>query len=521
MSDHPTEAAPPRPPALHKALDEAERLLGADRVLRTAPDAGRPGQLGPNTSLFRERRVAAVIRPATADQVPELVALFGRDPDSGSLHVISTGRNWGLGSGEPAQDDTVVLDLGGLDRVRAFDLEAGWAVVEPGVTQGQLSELLDGTSRMVNVTSSAAATSIVGNALDRGVGLRRQRTEDLAGLEVALPDGSSVRVGWWPTENRTAPVYAPGLGPSTLPLFVQSNLGAVTAAVVRLPVRPEALRVVRLTFTHDVLADATTAIRRWVAQGLVAGVPRIFDPLAGRAYGAPDGEFLVHLPVDGTAESVAALTGILVAEAGRTGLFTGVSDTGTEGAAGAEGAAAGAEGAETAAEGAEAEGAAARELARLVERGYTGDPDVSDAIFRAKMGVTADHVDDGAGFLFFLPLLPFTGEAVAHADALLRRAGAETGVRPSATLHILGPDLVDCVVAVKFPRDTESAGRAHRALDLLHTSFAEAGYAPYRLDIDHAEWREVFASDPGEVALTRRLKTLIDPNNAIADGRYR
>ncbi|MFF7364656.1 FAD-binding protein [Streptomyces sp. NPDC008125] len=509
MSDHPTEAAPPRRPALHKALDEAERLLGADRVLRTAPDADRPGPLGPNTSLFRQRRVAAVIRPATADQVPELVALFGRDPDSGSLHVISTGRNWGLGSGEPAQDDTVVLDLGGLDRVRAFDLEAGWAVVEPGVTQGQLSELLDGTSRMVNVTSSAAATSILGNALDRGVGLRRQRTEDLAGLEVALPDGTSVRVGWWPTENRTAPVYAPGLGPSTLPLFVQSNLGAVTAAVVRLPVRPEALRVVRLTFTHDVLADATTAIRRWVAQGLVDGVPRIFDPLAGRAYGAPDGEFLVHLPVDGTAESVAALTGLLTAEAGRTGLFTGVSDTKTEGADGAEGAADGAEGAD------------ARESARLVERGYTGDPDVSDAIFQAKMGVTADHVDDSAGFLFFLPLLPFTGEAVAHADALLRRAGEETGVRPSATLHILGPDLVDCVVAVKFPRDADSAGRAHRALDLLHTSFAEAGYAPYRLDIDHAEWREAFASDPGEVALTRRLKTLIDPNNAIAAGRYR
>ncbi|MFI9209481.1 FAD-binding oxidoreductase [Streptomyces sp. NPDC053253] len=497
-------AVPPAPgnapgsPALRKALDAAARILGEDRVLRPEGDERATRLLGPNASLFRSRRTAAVLRPATAGQVPELVELFAGDAESGSLHVVSTGRNWGLGSREPADDDVVVLDLGGLDKVRALDLEAGWAVVEPGVTQGHLSRLLAHTPRLVNVTVSAAATSVLGNALDRGVGLRGQRTDDLAGLEVVLPDGETVRVGWWPTADRTAPVYPHGLGPSPLPLFVQSALGVVTAAVIRLPARPEALRVVRLDFPQSALSAATDAVRRWVAQGLTRGVPRIYDPAAARSYGGTEGEFLVHLPVDGTAESVEALTGILTAEARRTGLFTQVTATEAIDPAHPN-----------------------HEVARLVERGYAGDPDIADVLFRAKMGVAADRVDTDAGFVFFLPLLPFNGADVARADGLLREAAAATGTRLSATLHLLGPDLIDCVVAMKFSREGDAAERAHRALDLLHTSFADAGFAPYRLDVDHAHRRDALAVDPGALALTRRLKAVLDPNNAIAPGRYR
>jgi 4-cresol dehydrogenase (hydroxylating) len=485
--------------ALSAALDAAGRLLGADRVVRAADDGSEGARLlGPNTSLFRSRRVAAVLRPATAEQAAGIVELFSREPDSGSLHAVSTGRNWGLGSREPAQDDTVVLDLGALDRVRALDLDAGWAVVEPGVTQGQLARLLAHTPRMVNVTVSAAATSVLGNALDRGVGLRGQRTEDLAGLEVVLPGGETVRVGWWPSAGRTAPVYPHGLGPSALQLFVQSNLGVVTAAVIRLPARPEAVRVTRLGFRGEVLAEATDFVRRLVAQGLTSGVPRIYDPAAGRSYGGAAGEYTVHLAVDGTAETVEALTGILTAEARRSGLFTEISAT---------------EGSDPAHPN--------HEVTRLVERAYAGDPDVSDRLFRDKMGVGADKVDSDAGFLFFLPLLPFDGEAVARAGRLLEKVRAETGVRLSATLHLLGPDLIDCVVAMKFAREADEAEQAHQALDLLYASFAEAGFAPYRLDIDHAEQRDALAVDAAAVALTRRLKAVLDPNNAIAPGRYR
>ncbi|WP_078856414.1 FAD-binding oxidoreductase [Streptomyces sp. NBRC 109706] len=496
--DRPGARPTVRTAALRAALDEAAAILGADRTVLADPAGEGLGPLGPNTSLFRSRRIAALLRPATAEQARAIVKLFGRDPDSGSLHAVSTGRNWGLGSAEPATDDTVVLHLGDLDRIRDLDTEAGWAVVEPGVTQGRLSQRLAGTERLVNVTVSAAETSVLGNALDRGVGLRGQRTEELVGLEVVLPDGELVRVGWWPTSGRRAPVYPHGLGPDPLRLFVQSNLGVVTAGVIRLAPRPEALRVVRLTFPRAVLGAAVDTIRRFVAQGLTRGVPRIYDPAAGRGYAGPEGEFLVHLPVDGTPEAVRALVGILADEARRAELFSEIAEADAD----------------------EAD-EPVRSVARLVERGYAGDPDVTDTLFRVKMGVEADEVDARAGFVFFLPLLPFTGEAVVRADALLSEVSAEAGVRTSATLHLLGPDLIDCVVALKFPRDPESARRAHHALDLLHTSFHEAGFAPYRLDVAHTDRRDLLAADPAALALTRRLKAALDPNHAIAPGRYR
>ncbi|HYS35165.1 MAG TPA: FAD-binding protein, partial [Pseudonocardiaceae bacterium] len=137
------------------ALAASARIVGPDRVIRGVDEAGL---LGPNTSMFRSRRVGGVIRPTTVDQVRQVVATFDGTPGAGPLHAISTGRNWGLGSHESAQDDVVVLDLGGLAAVRDIDVAGGWAVIEPGVTQGRLSQLLDGTDRMVNVTVSAAET---------------------------------------------------------------------------------------------------------------------------------------------------------------------------------------------------------------------------------------------------------------------------------------------------------------------------------------------------------------------------
>ncbi|HWL95997.1 MAG TPA: FAD-binding protein, partial [Nocardioidaceae bacterium] len=109
-------------------LARAAGVVGADRVSHTTG-------LGPNVSRYRSRRVGGVVRPETVAQVRELVRLFGSVPGAG-LHAVSTGRNWGLGSREPTADDVVVLDLGDLAQVREVDLTGGWAVVEPGVTQG-------------------------------------------------------------------------------------------------------------------------------------------------------------------------------------------------------------------------------------------------------------------------------------------------------------------------------------------------------------------------------------------------
>jgi 4-cresol dehydrogenase (hydroxylating) flavoprotein subunit len=475
------------------ALATAAAMIGAERV--TGPGSARQS-VGPNVSLFGQREIAGVIRPSTAAEVRLVVAAFGGPANSGQLYPVSTGRNWGLGSREPARDGAVVLDLSGLDRVRAVDTEAGWAVIEPGVTQGQLARQLMGTSRTLNLTASSMHTSVIGNALDRGVGLRRQRVEDLAGLEVVLPGGELIRVGWWPSGDRATPVYPEGLGPSALQLFVQSNLGVVTAAAVRLPPRPEALSVVRMNFRPENLRPAMDELRRWVAQGLTRGVPKVYDPNAAKSYHGTEGEFLVHVCVDGTVAAVEALTRVITDEAVASGLFTQVSHT----------------------DRADAD-EAVRKVATLVEVGYAGEPDAEDALFRAKMRVPADEVDaEAGGFLFFLPLVPFTGEAIARADEIVTEVSRDTGVRCGETLNVLGPDVVDFVVALRFaPQD---ARKAHRVLDRLHQHFTAEGFLPYRLDVDHSDWIDRLSPDPAARRFVRRLKEILDPDDVFAPGRY-
>ncbi|GLZ78585.1 hypothetical protein Afil01_33920 [Actinorhabdospora filicis] len=462
-----------------------ETLLGPGRVHRA------PLEPRANVGMFRTRDLAGLIRPGDVDGVRATVRAFaGHHP----LHAVSTGRNWGLGSREPAADGAVLLDLSGLDRVRALDTAAGWAVIEPGVTQLRLAGLLTGTGRVLNVTASSGHTSVLGNAVDRGVGLRRQRTADLAGLEAVLADGTLARFGWWPGERPTVP-YPHGLGPSPLHLFTQSSLGVVTAAAITLAPRPEAQRVLRIAFARGDLAKAVDELRRWTAQGLVSGVLKIYDTVSTRSYGGRQGDYLALVCVEGTSRAVEALTGVLLAEAADSGLFGAITRSDTDPAAPDDA------------------------VLRVVEAAYAGDPSRNEEMLRSAVGQPADRVDsDGGGWLFFLPLIPFTGHDVAAAQDLLDVIHTRTGVRAGCTVNALDADVVDFVVSIRFPR--EEAAAAHAALDLAHELFDGAGYRPYRLDADHAAWIDRAAPDPAALAFVRGLKRFADPAGVFAPGRY-
>ncbi|WP_197466046.1 FAD-binding oxidoreductase [Chromobacterium sp. F49] len=451
-----------------------------------------------NVGMYRPRSRKGVIRPNSVEQVRDVLRLASQSEESVALHALSTGRNWGLGSREAAQDASLALDLSGLKQVRALDLDAGWAVVEPGVTQGQLAALLAGSPRMINVTASSAHSSVLGNGVDRGVGLRRQRVEDLVGLEVVLPDGEVMRVGWWPDAERPSPVYPYGLGPSPLQLFFQSNLGVVTAAVVRLMPRPEALRVVRLSFARERLAEAIDVLQRWSAQGMVRGVLKVYDATAGALYGGGIGEYLTHVCVDGTAAVVEAMTTVILDEANRSGLFLHVSHSDQRDPR-----------------------LSGNVVAEMVASAYAGDPSRNDTLLQATLGQDAENIDAaGRGWLFFLPLIPFHGEAIDRAQRLLAQVYDETGVHCGATINALNSDVIDYVVAIKFERNADEARRAHQALDRLYQLFSAAGFIPYRLDVDHQDWIDGLSPDQAARDFVRGIKGMLDPRAVIAPGRY-
>jgi 4-cresol dehydrogenase (hydroxylating) len=315
--------------------------------------------------------------------------------------------------------------------------------------------------------------------------------DDLVGLEVVLPDGDLLHAGWWPEADRVTPVYEHGLGPALMPLFLQSNLGVVTAIVVRLLPRPEAQRVLKFSFAHDVFIEAVDELRRWTAQGLVRGVLKVYDTTSAVFYGSTAGQFLAYICVDGTQASVDALTAVITEEAATSGLFDPVLDNKDD------------------------------VVANMVRGAHSGNPGYNDAVLEATLGKPADDVDaSGLGWLSFLPLVPFTGKTLSRAHELLAQIHNETGMRCGATLNALSADVVDFVVSMKFHRLPGEVERAHRALDRAYELFTAAGFIPYRVDVDHAGWVDRLSPDLSARTFVRRLKNVIDPHCAIELGRY-
>lgn len=450
-----------------------------------------------NVGDYRLRRLHGVLRPTVVGDVQTIVRRFAESSDAPSLHAISTGRNWGLGSKESATDGVARVDMSGLSEIRHVDIEHGWAVVEPGVTQLELASELAGTTRMLNVTASSGHTSVVGNMLDRGVGLYGPRIEDLLGLEVVLPDGNLLKVGWWPRKDGTSPaINVHGLGPSLLGLFSQSNLAIVTAAVVRLHPRPAARRTLSLTIAEGSFARAVDALRGIALNGLNRGVIKIYDGVANESYGGGSGAATALLNVEGTPASVEAISGIVKDDLMRSGAFDSYADSTDETLHGDT-------------------------VFDVVHAAFGGDPSQNERMLRSAVGVDADAVDAvGGGWLFFLPYVPFDGPAILQARELLQQVHEETGVVCGSTVNALNGDVIDLVVTIRFRRAEQQTARAHRALDRLYELFTAHGFLPYRLDVDHAAQIDAITANSGTRDLQHQLKSVLDSQRVIAPGRY-
>ncbi|MEY9878253.1 4-cresol dehydrogenase (hydroxylating) [Streptacidiphilus sp. MAP12-33] len=446
-------------------------------------------------------RAAAALTPRSVEQVRAVLrALYRRDGAGVHLHPVSTGRNWGFGGAEPVADGAVLLRLHRLRMIRLLDLRSGVAVVEPGVSQGELARVVAGSDWMLNVTASAAGTSVVGNALDRGVGLRRQRTGDLLGLEVALADGSLVHVGRFPRAGLANAPYPHQVGPGLAQLFVQSGFGVVTAAAVRLVPRPAVQQVLRLSFPASRLADAVDFVG-WAARNrMTTGVVKIFNAGAAATYGgvAPAG-YHAYLCVAG----VPALVEATLTELGRAAAAKGIGEGRRRFGPGDP-------------------GTTVAEEATL--RAYAGDPSANDAMVAHVFGASVEAADaEGTqGLLFFTPVLPAVAGAVTAAVELLDtiRGDAGPGVSVGHTVNVLPGSWVDLVVAIRFRREAAAAARARTLLDELHVRFAAAGFPPYRLDVDHMDTAAALRGEPGVEELLRRLGGVLDPNATLSRGRY-
>lgn len=228
-------------------------------------------------------------QPTSVDEVRACVDRARRE--GCSLYPVSTGLNWGYGSAAPPQPGGVLLDLSGMNRIRnATEISQGHpvAVIEPGVTQRQLQEFLSeyhpGLS--FNVTGSSMETSILGNALDRGVGYLGPRREDVFGLEIVTGRGDLLKTGFrrLGEDSPLAHTHPYGLGPMVDGLFFQGNFGIVTSACLKLLPRPQRSVAVSLALRDasrlGQFLDGLAMLKRL---GVMSGVTHVGNQARTRA----------------------------------------------------------------------------------------------------------------------------------------------------------------------------------------------------------------------------------------------
>jgi 4-cresol dehydrogenase (hydroxylating) len=177
------------------------------------------------------QRASAFVYPSDTEQLKKIleIAVAHGVP----LWPCGKGKNWGYGSATPAREGAVVLVLERMNRILEINETLAYAVIEPGVTYRQLHAHIKqrGIRLWLDCTDGPADGSVMGNALERGIGETPygDHFENICGLEVLLPDGRLVRTGGGPLDGyKTWNTFKWGVGPYLEGLFSQSNYGIVT-----------------------------------------------------------------------------------------------------------------------------------------------------------------------------------------------------------------------------------------------------------------------------------------------------
>ncbi len=526
------------------ALRDWRSALGEDRV---ASDEHSVAAIARNVSGLT-RRIPAIIRPRSVDDVVAVVRIARQH--RAPIHPISRGRNWGMGSKLPPRDDTAVLDLSGLNRIREIHAAGRYAVVEPGVTQGQLYEHLraERLPLRFNVTGSSADTSLIGNALDRGVGYFESRASCLSGLEVVLGTGEVLHTGFGHFDGaRTTHLYQPGVGPSLDALFTQGNFGIVTAAGVELLPRPEAeTAVIARIDREEALAPLIDALADLRRRGLIAGVahvgnrerswitlaPLVAEQLIASGRCTPErareaAEAILRAEGFGPWSAVAAVYGPRAGHRAKCrevrralGPVARVTMLSPRALGIAE---------RVLRFVARWSATAADQLAvvRAIQplHGLAHGIPTNDTLPAVEwpLGgapVRSEDPDQGtAGLLYCLPILPAEGPFVAGALKDVRRIFAAQGFEAAITVNLLDDRSMEGVISLAFRRnDPAQVERAQRAIREAEVELLRRGCPPYRVGLGSMDL--VVRPEDTFWQVVARLKDVFDPDGVISPGRY-
>ncbi|MCP4764624.1 MAG: FAD-binding oxidoreductase [archaeon] len=223
-------------------IEHFESVVGKRYV--SAKPAIRASYLAKSVMGLESQIGDVVIRPRYTEEVRKILVWCS----SRKIPVspISAGLSGGFAC-PTIKPGGVVLDLSRMNRVIEVDEENRYAIIEPGVTNGEFWAYMEknhpGFCPPVADGAPPAAT-VMGDAIDRGFSLVTSsmgpQGEIFMGGEVCVPNGDIITLGSMAL-NGTKPFYRWGLGPEIFSIFMgsQGTMGVFTKGVIKIFPHPK------------------------------------------------------------------------------------------------------------------------------------------------------------------------------------------------------------------------------------------------------------------------------------------
>ena len=520
-------------------FEEVSRLPGVDVMDRPRAEAAYGQDTGGS-----ERFPAGAIVVRVAGSIREVLALANRYKTP--LWPISGGRNFGYGTSLPVDTRSFILDLSGLRAVQ-IDVDSCTALIEPGVTQADLHAAIrkSGAKLLVPTTGVGPNGNILGNALDGGYGLTpvADHFDAVCEFEGFWGNGTEFRHVYQDMAcAEMAKRWAPGTGASWAGLLRQGSFGVVTRARVQLARAPEATRILVFEWQSDQAFEASQAALSALTEDIpgIGGIIMMNDsrvlstqvdtPLANPLRGGARQAYLKALAhsrkispwtglgtLYGSSASVAGAVSDIRRRLkhGRVWSFSPaqirllqktlhhlptwgfsamrrhfgslVNTLGT------------------------VEG---YPIVAFLKIAYALDP-------RVKTLTEAAHpAKDGAGILWYAPLLPFTGAEVARYRRVMSDCLGTNGFDPLLAVTSRSSRALSGTIPILFDRSNPvEVARAHHCYrELVKVGLAN-GWPPYRIGVNYMDM-VACPADSASAQVQRLLKQALDGNGVVAAGRY-
>ena len=531
-------------------LNELKKTLGDSSVIDSIKQvAAKTKETGHITHQPR-----GLVYPSSTQEVQQVVRLANKHQCK--IFACSRGQNWGYGGNNFLDEDTVVVVLERMNRILEVNEKLAYAVIEPGVTYEQFHRYLKerGYPLWIDCIDGTPLGSVIGNALDRGVGATPYGDHfgNLCGMEVVLPNGEIIHTGGSSPHHpiKTWHMHKWGVGPYIEGIFTQSNFGIVTKVGIWLMPEPEAYNSYIFELNEDEnLGPVIDRFQKLALQGVLSSklhfisdfvyltiLTQRFKENLPSHLGTEDLKKLrkkygfaawngAVAALYGTKKQVAIQRKILKKELGSYGRILTFSD---QSVAWVEKLIKVCE--KFPAFGRLVEKLSGRPLTTIrslpyFHRSTKGVPTnyfLNHAYFKLpkeRPDYAINPAQDGVGLTWFAPVLPFTSEHVVPYLRESRQLFDKHGFDFYMAMLMLNPRSVVCLMGILF--DKQNSGEVKKAGALYDELFAklhENHYEQYRAGI--ACWPRIWQDAPELSEFYSAIKGAIDPNRILAPGKY-